>query len=201
MGKGASAEAPAPFLNTVRRVLPTASAASVTAAAMATATATAAATLLRLVDTNIASVDFGFVQGVDGCVCALIFHFDETETARAARVTIQDYFGRVDIAVLSKKIFELLVVDTPREVSDKKILHTVGWALGALSFALKVQPPSSPWTLAKKMPAGFVSGRHSKAFGTVFRVEYAMIRCSVEKIRLFQLIVQSSHEDEPTSAV
>lgn len=112
------------------------------------ATATAAATLLRLVDTNVASVDFSFVQGVDGRICALIFHFDETETARAARVTIQDYFGRVDIAVLSKKIFELLVVDTPGEVSDKKILHTVGWALGALSFALKVQPLGYPWTLA-----------------------------------------------------
>lgn len=50
------------------------------------------------------------------------------------------------------------------------------------------------------MPAGFVSGRHSQAFGTVFRVEYDMIRPPGEKIRLFRLIVQSSHEGAPEPA-
>jgi len=72
--------------------LPTASAASVSATAMATATA-AAATLLGFVDADVASVNFGFVQSVDGSIGAFIVHFNETETAGAARVTIQDYFG------------------------------------------------------------------------------------------------------------
>ena len=133
MKKGAGASAPAPFLISARRVLPTASAASVSAATVTTATAST--TFLRFVDTDVTSVHFRFVQCVDGGVGAFIFHFNETEATGATGVTIQDYFGRVDVTVLSKKIFELLVVDTPREVSDKEILHTVGWALSALSFS------------------------------------------------------------------
>jgi hypothetical protein len=112
------------------------------ATTMATATA-AAATFLSFVDADVTSVDFRFVESVDGSASAFIIHFNKTKTAGASRVTIKDNFGRLYVSVLSKKVFERLVVDAPGEVSDKKILHTVGWALSAWSSAIKVQPPES----------------------------------------------------------
>lgn len=102
--------------------------------AAATARAAGAAatrTILSLVDPDVASVYFGLVQATNGCISGCVFHFDETESAGAAGVAIENDFGRLYVAVLSKKVFQCLVVDAPGEVSDKKILHTVGLAQSA----------------------------------------------------------------------
>ena len=48
------------------------------------------------------------------------------------------------VAVLAEKGFELLVVNAPREVTDKKILHTVGNGHKALFNFKKVQFPGLP---------------------------------------------------------
>ncbi len=114
-------------------VLPTVATAATAATAVATATAAAAAitaattttaaaatrTILGFVDTDIASVNFYFVEIADRCISSFVFHFDETEAAGAAGVPVEDDFGRHDVAIFSKKGFQFLVVNAPREVTDK----------------------------------------------------------------------------------
>jgi hypothetical protein len=132
---GAGADAPAPVLRfNPCGVLPTVTIAttmSTAAAATARAAATGAAatrTILGLIDPDVATVNFGLVQAAHGCVSGCVFHFNEAESAGAAGVAIENDFGRLYVSVLSKKVFQCLVVDAPGEVSDKKILHTVGLA-------------------------------------------------------------------------
>ena len=100
-----------------------ATAAAVTATASAAAAAESAAAFLRLgfVDLEFTAVDFLAVELSDSILALFLGgHFDESETARAARFTVLDHIGRFDRANLAEKFTKVLVRGVEGKISHVK---------------------------------------------------------------------------------
>jgi hypothetical protein len=111
-----------------RPALPAAlSAAAVTAAAATAAgatAATAAGTILRFIDAQRASAHVEAIQRFHCLLCFRLGHLDETETARAARITIRREGYGFNRAVLCEQIAHLAFCRSKRQVAYVDLSHS-----------------------------------------------------------------------------
>lgn len=103
-----------------------AAAAATTASAAAEATATASATTRFLgsgfVHDQVAAIDVLAVERGNGSL-GLFFraHLDKCEALGAARVTVRDDLRRINRAVRSEHLFEVVLVDVEGQIADIKL--------------------------------------------------------------------------------
>ena len=73
-----------------------------------------------------------------------IRHFDKTETARAAGVTIADHDRFADLAVNGERIAQAFVVRVPAQTSNKQFLRHIS-LLSPWALPFRGAPLSQPW--------------------------------------------------------
>jgi hypothetical protein len=98
-----------------------AAAATVTAAAVAAATAATAAAFTGgcFVDADHATHPLDVLKIVDGFLfVSIVRHFDESEAALAASLTIERQAALADLAVLAEQVKQILLFSLEREVSN-----------------------------------------------------------------------------------
>ena len=96
-------------------------AATVTAAAVAAATAATAAAFTGgcFVDADHATHPLDVLKIVDGFLfVSIVRHFDESEAALAASLTIERQAALADLAVLAEQVKQILLFSLEREVSN-----------------------------------------------------------------------------------
>ncbi len=108
---------------------PTAVTASATIAAATSSSAAVATTGTFIagssfVDGELPIALAGVVQCVDRTLCfVVVFHFDEAETAGAARFAVGDDLSAGHFAILAKQFQEVVGGRAPSQISDVKILR------------------------------------------------------------------------------
>lgn len=64
-----------------------------------------------LVDDHLTAFQLRAIEGVDGSLASgVIFHFDKTETSRAAGLTVGDQADRLDGSILLEGLDQLVLV-------------------------------------------------------------------------------------------
>jgi hypothetical protein len=107
------------------RLAALASAAATTSAVAASASASSSAAKAalraraRFIDIDRAAIEFVAVESLDSFSRRVRFHFNERETARAARIPISHYRGGFHLSNFRKQIGELILRRLIRQVSYK----------------------------------------------------------------------------------
>ena len=85
----------------------------------------AAPPVVSFAHVDLAPAEFFPVSAFNDGLGVSVFAFDETESSRTAGVTVGDDLHGLNRSELAKKSTELLFRGTPRQISNKKLLHSL----------------------------------------------------------------------------
>jgi hypothetical protein len=101
----------------------TATAAAAAEATRTSTTATGAGTILRFVYAQRATAHRVAVQSLNGASCVILTHFDEAETTRTTRITVDRKSDRSHLTVLCKQRADSRFVSGKRQIAYVNFCH------------------------------------------------------------------------------